>query len=67
VVEPIREYLEKVKGRSARHLVTVVLPEFVPAHWWEHLLHNQTALALKAILLFSKRTVVTSVPHHLAR
>lgn len=67
VVEPIREYLEKVKGRSARHLVTVVLPEFVPAHWWEHLLHNQTALALKAILLFSTRTVVTSVPHHLAR
>ncbi|MGH7379882.1 MAG: amino acid permease [Candidatus Methylomirabilales bacterium] len=67
VVEPIREYLEKVKGRSARHLVTVVLPEFVPAHWWEHLLHNQTALALKATLLFSKRTVVTSVPHHLAR
>jgi amino acid transporter len=67
VVEPIREYLEKVKARSARHLVTVVLPEFVPAHWWEHLLHNQTALALKALLLFSKRTVVTSVPHHLAR
>ncbi|MGH7393990.1 MAG: APC family permease [Candidatus Methylomirabilales bacterium] len=67
VVEPIREYLEKVKGRSARHLVTVLLPEFVPAHWWEHLLHNQTALALKAVLLFSKRTVVTSVPHHLTR
>ncbi|HEV8662014.1 MAG TPA: amino acid permease [Candidatus Methylomirabilis sp.] len=67
VVQPIREYLEKVKGRSARHLVTVVLPEFVPGHWWEHLLHNQTALALKAVLLFSKRTVVTSVPHHLAR
>jgi amino acid transporter len=66
VVQPIREYLEKVKGRSARHLVTVVLPEFVPGHWWEHLLHNQTALALKAVLLFSKRTVVTSVPHHLA-
>lgn len=67
VVQPIREYLEKVKGRSSRHLVTVVLPEFVPGHWWEHLLHNQTALALKAVLLFSKRTVVTSVPHHLAR
>ncbi len=67
VIGPIREYIEKVKGRSTRHLVTVVLPEFVLAHWWEHFLHNQTALALKAILLFSKRTVVTSVPHHLAR
>jgi hypothetical protein len=67
VIGPIREYIEKVKGRSTRHLVTVVLPEFVPAHWWEHFLHNQTALALKTILLFSKRTVVTSVPHHLAR
>ncbi len=67
VIGPIREYIEKVKGRSTRHLVTVVLPEFVPAHWWEHFLHNQTALALKATLLFSKRTVVTSVPHHLSR
>jgi amino acid transporter len=67
VIGPIREYIEQVKGRSTRHLVTVVLPEFVPAHWWEHFLHNQTALALKATLLFSARTVVTSVPHHLSR
>ena len=66
VVEPIREYVEKVKERSARHLVTVVLPEFILAHWWEHFLHNQTALILKTALRFSRRTVVTSVPHHVA-
>jgi len=55
-----------VKERSARHLVTVVLPEFILAHWWEHFLHNQTALILKTALRFSRRTVVTSVPHHVA-
>jgi hypothetical protein len=45
--------------------LTVILPEFVPAHWWEHLLHKQTALRLKAALLFRPGTVVTSVPYHL--
>ena len=46
-------------------LVTVLLPEFIPAHWWEHLLHTQTALMLKGALLFRPRTAVTSVPYHL--
>ena len=45
----------------------MVLPEFVARHWWEHLLHNQTALRLKAALLFRPNTVVTSVPYHLER
>jgi amino acid transporter len=46
-------------------VVTVLLPEFLPAHWWEHLLHMQTALRLKGSLLFRPGTVVTSVPYHL--
>ena len=46
--------------------VTIVLPEFVPAHWWEHLLHNQTALRLKAALLFHPGVIVANVPYHLA-
>jgi hypothetical protein len=44
--------------------VTVILPEYVGAHWWEHVLHNQTGLRLKAALLFRPGVVVTSVPYH---
>jgi hypothetical protein len=46
--------------------VTVVLPELVPDHWWQNLLHNQSALFFKRILLFEPDVVVTSVPFHLA-
>ncbi|HEY6666088.1 MAG TPA: hypothetical protein VI036_13260, partial [Propionibacteriaceae bacterium] len=34
-------------------------------HWWEHVLHNQSALRLKARLLFTPGVMVTSVPYHL--
>jgi len=43
----------------------VVLPEFVPARWWHHLLHNQSSLMLKGALLFKPNVIVTSVPYHL--
>ena len=46
-------------------VVTVVLPELIPAHWWENLLHNQTAFYIKRLLLFEPSLVVTSVPFHL--
>jgi len=42
-----------------------VLPEFIPARWWQHLLHNQTALLIKGALLFRKGVIVTNVPYHL--
>jgi hypothetical protein len=44
--------------------VTVLIPEFVVKHWWQHVLHNQSALILKGRLLFRKGLVVTSVPYH---
>ena len=44
----------------------MVLPEFVPRHLWEHLLHNQAALRLKLRLFFRRNTVVVDVPYHLA-
>ena len=47
--------------------LTVILPEMVPAHWWEQVLHNQTALRLKAALLFRPGIVVADVPYHLRR
>ena len=46
-------------------MLSVILPEFIPSKWWQHLLHNQTALALKGALLFRKNVVVISVPYHL--
>jgi amino acid transporter len=59
--------LEEVRTHTARGdtVVTVVLPELVPQHWWQNLLHNQTALFFKRILLFEPEVVVTSVPFHL--
>ena len=45
-------------------MITVVLAEYVPRHWWEFILHSQTALRLKAALLFRRDTVVIDVPYH---
>ena len=67
VMEPLLEYIEQVENERADDYVTVILPEFVPARWWQHLLHNQRALLIKGALLFRPNTVVTSVPFHLAK
>ena len=66
LMEPLLEYLDNLR-MSRRAFITVVLPEFVPAHWWHALFHNQSALLIKGALLFTPNTVVTSVPFHLAR
>lgn len=68
---PFRDIDEPLMAAVRAHtsrgdtVVTVVLPELVPSHWWENLLHNQTAFALKRMLLFEPMVVVTSVPFHL--
>jgi amino acid transporter len=67
LMEPLLEYIEQVERERPDDYVTVVLPEFVPAKWWQHLLHNQRALLIKGALLFRPNTVVTSVPFHLAK
>jgi hypothetical protein len=67
VMEPLLEYIEQVEREREDDYVTVILPEFVPARWWQHLLHNQRALLIKGALLFRPNTVVTSVPFHLAK
>ena len=60
--------LDEIRSHTSRGdtIVTVVLPELVPRHWWENLLHNQTALFFKRVLLFEPGVVVTSVPFHLS-
>jgi amino acid transporter len=65
LMEPLLEYIEAVDNERPDDFVTIVLPEFVPAKWWHHLLHNQRALLIKGALLFKPNTVVTSVPFHL--
>ena len=67
IIEPLLDYLEEVRGEYPDGVITVVLPEFVPSRWWHHLLHNQTALLIKGILLFKKGVVSTSVPYHLVK
>ncbi|HWC71050.1 MAG TPA: APC family permease [Actinomycetota bacterium] len=72
VEAPFRDFgpplLEEIRAHTSRGdtIVTVVLPELVPRHWWENLLHNQTALFFKRVLLFEPGVVVTSVPFHLS-
>ena len=65
LVGQLLAYTDAVRQHDPQATVTVILPEFVPQHWWEQLLHNQTALRIKAALLFRPGIVVTSVPYHL--
>jgi len=67
LLEPLLEYIRKHDQESPTDYLTVILPEFVPARWWQHLLHNQSALIIKAALLFRPNTIVTSVPFHLGQ
>jgi amino acid transporter len=67
VMEPLLGYITQVEAERPNDYVTIILPEFVPARWWQHLLHNQSALLIKGALLFRPNTVVTSVPFHLER
>ncbi len=62
---PLMEYVDHLQHRGENHIVTIILPEFIPAKWWQHLLHNQTALLIKGSLLFRKNIIVTDVPYHL--
>lgn len=65
LLRPLLNYVDRVKRSSQGVVVTIVLPEFVPAKWWQNLLHNHTSLFLKGALLFKKGVVVTNVPYHL--
>jgi hypothetical protein len=67
IMEPLTSYIDEVQKRFREGVITVVLPEFVPSKWWHHLLHNQTALFIKGVLLFKKGVVSTSVPFHLVK
>jgi len=65
VTGPVLDYVKRISRDSPRTVVTVFVPEYVVGHWWEGLLHNQTALRLKTRLLFMPNVMMTSVPWQL--
>ncbi|HEV3351123.1 MAG TPA: APC family permease [Methylomirabilota bacterium] len=65
MLRPLLDYIGRIRERDANSVVTIVIPEFVPRRWWQHLLHNQTALLVKGALLFRRGVVVVDVPFHL--
>jgi amino acid transporter len=66
ITGPVLEYVATLRRDSPRDLVVIYIPEYVVGHWWEHILHNQSALRLKTRLLFQRGVMVTSVPWQLA-
>ena len=60
ILRPLVEYVENLRMVTPGELVTVVVPEVVPRRWWEHLLHNKTALYIRTAFLFKPNVVVTA-------
>lgn len=67
ILGSILNYIEELRQKDPDCWITVVVPEILPARWWQNILHNQRALMLKAALLFKDRVVLTDVPFHLTR
>jgi amino acid transporter len=65
ITKPVLDYVKRVRTDNPRDVVTVFIPEYVVGHWWEQILHNQSALRLKGRLLFQPGVMVTSVPWQL--
>jgi len=65
LTRPLLKHINRLARDNSVDMITVVLPEFIPAKWWQHILHNQSSLLLKGSLLFKKGVIVTSVPYHL--
>ena len=66
ITTPIIGFVKSLRRESPRDVVTVFIPEYVVGHWWEHLLHNQSALRIKTRLLFEPGVMVVSVPWQLS-
>ena len=62
ILKPLVEFVENLRMVTAGELVTIVVPEIVPRRWWEHLLHNKTALYIRTAFLFKPNVVVTAIP-----
>jgi amino acid transporter len=73
IIQPLIDFLDATDSKhNDGQLATIILPEFVPARWWQSLLHNQTAWLLKAAMLYRRRSrgfqrVIIDIPYHLRR
>jgi hypothetical protein len=67
LTHPVLAHIRGLHRESPRDVVAVFIPEYVVGRWWENLLHNQSALRLKARLLFEPGVMVTNVPWQLDR
>ena len=67
LLSPLLDYIDQIQARGDDQMVTIVLPEFLPRKWWQHILHNQTALLVNAALLLRRNIVVADVPYLLKR
>ncbi len=66
LIEPLLRYIEDILSqRQPNETITIVVPQFVPRHWWHNLLHTQTAVLLRLALLFKPGIVITNVPYHI--
>ena len=63
ILKPLVEFVENLRMVTPGELVTIVVPEIVPKHWWEHLLHNKTALYIRTAFLFKPNVVITAIPY----
>lgn len=66
ITGPFIKYVAKLRTENPRDVVSVYIPEYVVGHWWEQVLHNQTALVIRTRLHFMQGVMVTSVPYQLA-
>jgi hypothetical protein len=65
-ITPIVNYIDDVDRVDPGAYITVVLPEYIPAHFWEGILHNQSSVHLKKVLRQRPNTIIISVPYHLS-
>jgi len=66
LIQPLLSYIDDIHKKSQECVLSILLPEFIVEHWWEHFLHNQTALRLKAALWLRPGIIVVNLPHHLS-
>ncbi|MDD5558940.1 APC family permease [Candidatus Methylomirabilis sp.] len=65
-LEPLLGYIEEIAARrQPNEIITIIVPQFVPRHWWHNLLHNQTAVLLRLMLLFKPGIVIIDVPYQI--
>ena len=66
ITRPVVEHVKSIRSGNPRDLVVVYIPQYVLGHWWEQVLHNQSALRLRSRLIFTPGVMVSSVPWQLA-